>query len=168
MIRLPPAPPANAFIYEGLEPGRYVVRVFADGYAPTLVGPLELRAREIAAGFTLRLARGATVSGTVLDADGSPLANARVHMVGEGALSQEHLAKADRELRSTGGRGLQFRSGVTTDAQGRFTRSNVPTDRPLRLYVLHPEREPASGAWLDLREGGAAQFELRAGSARER
>jgi RNA polymerase sigma-70 factor (ECF subfamily) len=165
---LPPAPPANSFIYDGLEPGRYVVRVFADGYAPALVGPLELRAHEIAAGLTVRLTRGATVSGRVLDANGAPLAGARVHILGDGELSHASLAEADTELRSTGGRGFQYKPGVETDAEGRFTRSKVPTDRPLKLYVLHPDRELAHGAWLELSEGGAVQVELRAGAARER
>lgn len=165
---LPPAPPANSFIYDGLEPGRYVVRVFAEGYAPALVGPIELDAREIAAGFTLRLARGATVSGRVLDANGAPLAGARVHILGDGGLSHASLASADAELRSTGGRGFQQKPGAQTDAQGRFTRAHVPTDRALKLYVLHPDREPASGAWLELSEGGAVQVELRAGAERER
>lgn len=165
---LPPAPPANSFIYDGLEPGRYVVRVFAEGYAPALVGPIELGANEIAAGRTVRLTRGATVSGRVLDANGAPLAGARVHILGDGGLSQASLAEADAELRSTGGRGFQYKPGVETDAEGRFTRSRVPTDRPLKLYVLHAEREPASGAWLELSEGGALQVELRSGAVRER
>jgi len=165
---LPPAPPANSFIYDGLEPGRYVVRVFARGYAPALVGPLELGPREIAGGLTLRLTRGATVSGRVLDANGAPLANARVHILGDGELSHASLAEADTELRSTGGRGFQYKPGAQTDAQGRFTREHVPTDRPLRMYVLHPDREPASGAWLELSEGGALEVELRAGAVRER
>jgi hypothetical protein len=108
------------------------------------------------------------VSGRVLDANGAPLAGARVHILGDGGLSQASLAEADAELRSTGGRGFQYKPGVETDAEGRFTRSKVPTDRPLKLYVLHPEREPASGAWLELSEGGAVQVELRAGAARER
>lgn len=165
---LPPAPARNRFICDGLAPGRYVVRVFAEGYAPALVGPIEVQARQIATGFTVRLTRGATVSGRVLDANGAPIAGARVHILGDGGLSRTSLAEADAELRSTGGRGLQSKPGVQTDAQGRFTRSKVPTDRALRLYVLHPDREPESGAWLELSEGGSVQIELRAGALRER
>ncbi len=165
---LPPAPPANAFIYDGLEPGRYLVRVFAEGYAPALIGPIELREREIASGFAVGLTRGATVSGVVRDVDGTPLANAHVHLLGDGALSHAQLDAADRELRSTGGRGHLYYRGAATDAQGRFSRAHTPTDRALRLYVLHPEREPAAGAWLELREGASVEHELRAGPVRER
>ena len=43
-----------------------------------------------------------------------------------------------------------------------------PHDKLPKLYVLHAEREPASGAWLELSEGGALQVELRSGAVRER
>ncbi len=164
----PPPPPANAFIYDDLAPGRYAVRVRVSGYAPTLVGPLELREREIASGIQVRLLRGATVEGVLRDEHGGPVVGAYVLPLGEGELSRRRLADLDRDVRSSGGRGLVRTSAVRTDAQGRFSLANVPTDRALRLCAVHPEREPAHGAWLELREGGRETVELRAGDSRER
>lgn len=167
-VDLPPAPPENAFIYDDLEPGRYAVRVHASGYAPTLIGPVELSQREIVSGLRVRLSRGANVSGVVRDALGSAVAGARVLAAGDGGLSRAHVARADSELRSSAGRGFVRTSAAATDEQGRFSLANVPTDRALRLHVLHPAHEPSMGAWLELRESASSSFELRAGAPRER
>jgi RNA polymerase sigma-70 factor (ECF subfamily) len=164
----PPPPPENAFIYDDLAPGRYAVRVRARGYAPTLVGPLELGEREIASGIQVRLLRGATVEGVLVDEHGAPVGGAYVLPLGDGELSRRRVAELDRDVRSSGGRGLVRNSAVRTDAQGRFSVVNVPTDRALRLCAVHPGREPAHGAWLELREGASANVELRAGAPRER
>jgi len=164
----PPRPPSNVFVYDTLAPGRYAVRIHASGYAPTLLGPIELSEREIAAGFEVRLARGAELVGVVRAANGSPLENAYVLPLGDGGLSREHVAKLDAEVRSKAGRGFVASSAAKTDAAGSFRFQHAPTDRRLRLVVLHAEHEPAYGGWLDLREGAKASFELRAGAARER
>lgn len=165
---LPPPPPANAFVYDGLEPGRYAVRIHAAGFAPTLLGPLELAEREIASGFTVRLTRGAKVEGVLRDRGGEPLADACVLPLGDGELSRRHLATLDELLRSTAARGFLPTSAARTGPDGRFVLAHLPTDRPLRLYALHPEREPAHGPLLLLREGHALTTELRAGPRRER
>jgi RNA polymerase sigma-70 factor (ECF subfamily) len=164
----PPAPPENAFVHDDLAAGRYAVRVRVRGYAPTLVGPLELGEREIASGIHVRLLRGASVEGVLRDASGAPIAGAYVLPLGAGGLSLQHVAQLDLDVRSSGGRGLVRTSAVQTDAHGRFSLANVPTDRALRLCAVHPEREPAHGAWLELREGHRASVELRAGAPRER
>jgi RNA polymerase sigma-70 factor (ECF subfamily) len=165
----PPAPAPDAITCAGLEPGRYALRVRVPGYAPALLGPIELGPREISSGQIVRLARGALVRGVVLDGAGHPLAGARVLALGSGALSRQCVSELDAELRQTAGRGTIHSGGVQTDAEGRFQLANVPVGLGLRLFVLHPEHLPLEGGALQLAEGQPAPEQLlRAGARRER
>jgi len=164
-----PDPPPDAIACVGLLAGRYALRVRVPGYAPALLGPLELGPRAIASGQVVRLTRGASVRGVVRDPAGNPLAGALVMALGSGALSRQCLAGLDTQLRQTAGRGTIHSGGVRTDAAGRFELAQVPAGLGLRLFVLHPTHELAEGVLLELREGQLAPEQLlRAGAPRER
>jgi len=73
------ADPVNLrFRIDGLGPGTYVVRVFADGFAPSRSAPFELTLGKPVDGLLLQLGEGAEVAGRLVDARGAPLARARV------------------------------------------------------------------------------------------
>lgn len=103
-------------------PGVYQVVATADGYA---------RAAALAtvgagtAALRLELARGAPVSGRVLDESGTPVAGARVRYDGA----------ADFGPGATAG---GYRDAVTTGADGAFTFATLPAGS-LRFLAYHPE-----------------------------
>ncbi|MCB9916682.1 MAG: carboxypeptidase regulatory-like domain-containing protein [Planctomycetes bacterium] len=79
------APPRDhvrgEFVERGLDVGRYVVEAYAPGYVFARSPVVELRADAPAAPLELRLVRGRTVAGHVVDAaTGAPLAAARVEL----------------------------------------------------------------------------------------
>jgi RNA polymerase sigma factor (sigma-70 family) len=117
---LPARPPEHSFAFDGLAPGRYLLRIGAAGFAPRAIGPFELGEREIRADFDLELSTGATLEARLLDAEGRPLAGGRLLLAGAGALSQKRLADADLELEQSGGRGFLLHSGPASDASGRL------------------------------------------------
>jgi RNA polymerase sigma factor (sigma-70 family) len=154
-----PPPPPHTFVFDGLERGTFMVCLHVSGYAPALAGPFELGDREIRAGIEVRLARGATVEGVVLDASGRPLEGAVVTVLGPGELSRRALSSLDDDVRSTDARGYRSSPGVRTDATGHFSLAHVPIDRPLHLVALHAEFEPLEAAQLV--SGGVAKIEGR-------
>lgn len=91
------------YAIERLRPGRYVLWVAAKGYAPSEERELEVRGDSVA---DVTLARGATLSGVVLDQKSrAPLEGAKVSLEG----------------RQAGGEGsAQLFALVVTDASGRF------------------------------------------------
>jgi protocatechuate 3,4-dioxygenase beta subunit len=95
----------GTFTIEGVLPGAWSVDAIAPGYlAPSAAG------LEVAAGQTLSLelpmARGAVVSGRVVDAHGDPIAGARIEVEGEGkdgrAVLVSQGARARRYARAYG------------------------------------------------------------------
>jgi hypothetical protein len=160
-------PPPNTFDFDDLRAGRYLVCVHASGYAPTCAGPFELGPRGIAGNVDVRLSRGATVRGVVLDARGVPLAGAYVFPSGPGRLAADTAAGLDQQVRSTASN-THLWVGVATDARGRFELHNVRPDLALHLAAIHPSHEPTAGEVLKLTEGGASEVELRFRRARVR
>lgn len=104
----------GAFELTGLEPGKYVLRAIAHGYAPS---PQVSATASIKAGadVTLKLPQGGTLTGKVIDADSKkPLENAKVSV----------------ENSFGGGPGAAAVSAtVVTDANGDFTLAGVPLGR---------------------------------------
>lgn len=87
------------------------VEASADGYAPSFALHVMATESPDPAAFVLRLGRGATVSGTVVDADGAPVEGAAVRLVAG-------RAPANRWFDSTSG---DPRWSVRTSATGSFT-----------------------------------------------
>lgn len=163
------APPPHLWVEDGLAPGRYLVCAHVGGFAPAYLGPIELAEREIASGLSIRLARGATLEGTVVDGAGRGIEGATVALAGRGELSRRYVGELDREIRSTAGRGNQPYATVRTDAAGRFTLKNVPCGAALDVVAVHPEREPAAVAAPARDEGSHVKgVVVRMSRARER
>ncbi|HRC55749.1 MAG TPA: carboxypeptidase regulatory-like domain-containing protein, partial [Kofleriaceae bacterium] len=104
-------------------PGPYQAVAWADGYARAYLPAM------IGAGTTalrIELARGAPVSGKVVDERGAPVAGARVR----------YDAASDFGPGATGGTG--HRDAVTTTADGAFTFASLPAGS-FRFLASHPE-----------------------------
>jgi len=70
------------FGFSGLEAGQYHVQAERSGFVPLQWGTvLTLAAGEQVKDFKVRLTPQATISGTLLDADGAPVANVYVHVL---------------------------------------------------------------------------------------
>lgn len=163
---LPEPPAQNAFVFDGLEPGRYLVRIGAAGFAPRLLGPFELGEREIRGGLEVELTPGASLEARLLDPQGQPLRGGRLLLLGPGELSRQRLEQADRELAASGGRGFQLYSGPASDGDGRLRLEHLPAGERLQAWLLHPEHAPAPGPWLSLDERQPIALDLPAGPRR--
>jgi len=101
--------------------GWYRVTLHADGYASRIVGYDIFDEHPRWKSFTAGLSKTAEVSGVVVDADGKPLADARVRIGDLAVASHSYEIVADNEF--------------TTDAAGRFTTSEMPIGTAtLRTY----------------------------------
>jgi RNA polymerase sigma-70 factor (ECF subfamily) len=157
--RLEPPPPApHAFALSLDEPGRYLVRVRPDGYAPTFAGPFEIGPRGLVGPLEVFVDRGATVRGIVRDDRGRPLAGAWVFAHGDGHASRANIAELERAMLAAGGRGSLPNYVRRSDARGRFELRNVPADGSLALCALHTEFRAVRGATLN---GDSDSAELR-------
>ncbi len=111
----------GSFRIPHLGPGRYDLEVEAAGYAPAAVPGFEVDAGHGEVDFgTVTLESGARLEGTVLDPNGTPLAEAEIH-VGE---ERSAYLMANEEPRTR------------SDAQGRFTVSDLRRDKPLYVTVV--------------------------------
>ncbi len=102
------------FMLERVQPGEYRVRVSAKGYAPLVAGYYERLVPNGHLAFDdVQLASLATITGSVLDGDGQPIAGVSVQLWGTLGIS-----------------GLRYRlpkpAKTTTDARGRFEITGVP------------------------------------------
>lgn len=131
-------------------PGKNVpgLRFEAQSHAPLLKPITAAEGRDLELG-ELRLTRGRTISGVVVDAQGgAPLAGALVHVGPE-----------DAAVRLRRGLGEE---GVRTDATGRFELHHVPEDRAFALFAAHPDylgaRAPLTqDARIALQRGGVIE-----------
>lgn len=70
--------PEGRFVFDGLRPMKLWAVVRAEGYAETLHGPLEVASGQVVSGLVVKVGRGATVRGRVVDDQGQPVAVAKV------------------------------------------------------------------------------------------
>jgi hypothetical protein len=137
-VRWNPDPVANVasdangeFLVTLREPGSYVLRVEAEGFAPGHIGPLDVEPRTGASGLVARLGTGGAIEGTVRVAAGrSPLGTVVAFSSGDGfaftrrvgadgAFRAERLvpgrwlvAAVDEEIAASGARLTTWRSGA--------------------------------------------------------
>ena len=100
------------FELKGVSPGSYRVTASSPGYAPRALGYVGLQ-KDTLKRFTIRLAPAASITGTVTDSGGRPVAGVKVRADG---------------VTSIDGRGYEpaSRAETTTDAKGKFTLSGLP------------------------------------------
>ena len=121
--------PDGTFTIERLAPGSYTLQVSAEGHSD-VQKDIEIKAGELDVG-ELQLPRAATITGTVQDEDGKPIAMALVRRR-QGALADNPM------MAMFGGGSLQARS----DAQGHFRLTPMA---PGRLQLLASAEGYASG-----------------------
>ncbi|MBL8738590.1 MAG: hypothetical protein JNL12_19330, partial [Planctomycetes bacterium] len=132
----------TAFHEGGLEPGEHALVVDVPGYALAIV-PFPLGPAEVRAGVRVQLVRPPRVTGTLVGADGTPLAKARVFVVGDGPLADAVLASWAEHRPDPLDVGAAEPSttlgAAWTDAAGAFVLGRLPPGLPLRLVVHHAD-----------------------------
>lgn len=128
----------------GLLPGSYRVTATANGWLDAAAVVAVPATTEL----TLRAGRGGAVAGIVVDAEGQPVADARVTAIE--SLQMPLLGDATEQL------GLDMLAaiaadGTPTDAAGRFRITGIAGDQPFQLVAAH--RDFAAGQARNVRSG---------------
>jgi len=108
--------PDGRFTLTGLVADTYLIEARVRGYALATVPAVELRAGETVDVGQVQLSAGGTIRGTVKDADGSPIAGARVFMVPA----------------------LMIEDEVQTDGSGAFELVGLPKGM-ITVHAQHPD-----------------------------
>jgi protocatechuate 3,4-dioxygenase beta subunit len=112
--------PKGEFCVDGVGQAQYVVEAQAPGYAPSLSAPFTVMQGKNASGITVRMTKGGSLSGRVVDPDGKPVARARI--------TTHDNDWTDDEFTRSLGLGMPTATtpvDVRTDAEGRFQISNL-------------------------------------------
>lgn len=103
------ADPSGDFLLDKLAAGRYVLTASASGMPPTRSAPVDVEAGSTARGVRITLARGATLSGAILDAD-----------------TRRPIAGATVGLDAATSTGANAIGGSTSDKDGVYSLEGVP------------------------------------------
>ncbi|HYC78425.1 MAG TPA: carboxypeptidase-like regulatory domain-containing protein, partial [Planctomycetota bacterium] len=144
----PPKWTDGAFTYGDLRPGRYVLIAEAPGYAGGRSEETTLAQSEQRDSVVIRLIKGATVKGRVIDAQGKPVADAVV-TTGSGAPAgpeQIFIGMIDSALRKDS-------KSARTRADGTFELANLFDGRYV-LKVTHPDFGPYASDAFDVPRAG--------------
>ncbi len=151
------------FELDGVVGDEQSLYVEAEGYVAA--GPLRHGASDPS--MTVRLVRGSTIAGRVVDERGFPVEAATVRAFGEGQRPGAGLSAGDSLGVTSGpvppisagvGGALAFLRQTETGADGRFRLSNLQPG-PYRIVASHDDFAPAESARLQLK-AGAARSEL--------
>lgn len=114
--------PAGTFQLGGLDSGRYVLTVSAEGRPPTRSESIEVEAGRTTSNVRIVLARGARLTGVVTDdATGRPIAGATV------------------ALDSATWTGANAIKAVSSDGNGAYALEGVPPQGPFSVRISSPE-----------------------------
>jgi len=167
------------FVFDGVLPGGYVVGARADGYWPAEPRAITVAAKPLA--LQLRLERGATIDGRVVDESGKPIAGAQIEASGEGpdgapiAVSGVGtFAGSDGRLEPTGELGVmrgaipypppvpaprrptgEAARGFLSASDGRFQLIGLPAGK-LVVAATHPDFARGVSAPVETHAGGTA------------
>jgi hypothetical protein len=131
------------FVVHSVSPGDYELRVTSPDHPEQVVSQITVAAGKDADAGTIQLTRGRRLTGRVVDAQGRPVASARVR-AGSALPPYEDDGMMNM--------GWQIPvSSVTTDASGAFTLANLRPGEPLQIDASHangraPVLEVAPGA----------------------
>lgn len=123
--------------------------VQSPGYAPEVIAWLTNTRPPAQLKTTVKLKRGTTIGGTVIDESGHPAANVRVYIVASPGLSVPPPDAEDRFVRAPGYMSLD--QPAITDSEGRWTCPDFPTnlDRGTVHIFLIPEQAARTAYHLD-------------------
>lgn len=141
--------PGGAFRWDNLTPGRYVLTASAAGRPPARSDGIEVESGRTTRSVRIVLARGATLTGKVYDAD-----------------TRAPVPEAQVELDSVTSSGANAISLVVTDASGAYELEGVPANGNFSIKVRHQAYVSKIVPGLDARGGAMlrADVEIRARS----
>ena len=128
---------AGAFAFAGLRAGRYYLSASKPGMVPVAYGArrpggpgsaVAVSDGQQITGLTLRMSRGAVITGTVRDSNGEPARSVRVHVMRYGRGWQT----GERELQPAGSFGL----GAETDDRGQYRAYGLPAGEYVVLATM--------------------------------
>ena len=129
------------FELDDVVPGRYRLCVYAQGYAPALTDPFEVKKGDQVQGMVVSLGPGASVEGKVVSDEGG-VPGARV------SVEAERGSPSDLRIL------LDTVEGGLSDPEGRFSIKSLPAGT-LRLRAEHPDHPDVRSDPLELGEGRA-------------
>ncbi|MCA8982075.1 MAG: sigma-70 family RNA polymerase sigma factor, partial [Planctomycetes bacterium] len=124
----------------GLPPRRYLAAARVDGYAPCFAGPFDLAAGELVNDIELRLERGGSLAGRVVDEQGRGVDGAHLFLAPDSELGRRRLLELDHLMLDEGERSLFECERVPKG--GTFLVEHVPVGQPYLLCVLSREHAP--------------------------
>ncbi|MBL8863756.1 MAG: carboxypeptidase regulatory-like domain-containing protein [Planctomycetes bacterium] len=119
----PQSHPNGEFSVPGVPAGEFVVEAWAPGYAPGFSRNFSVEAGRSVSGIEVRLGRGGSISGRVVDAQGAPVARARVS-THDNDWTDDEFTKAIGITYPTTATSAETRTGE----DGRFTISGLSPD----------------------------------------
>jgi protocatechuate 3,4-dioxygenase beta subunit len=143
--------PAGEYCIDGVGPTSYVVEARAQGFAPSFSPSFTMTQSQRIDGIVVKLGRGGTITGRVVDAEGKPIARARV-------VTHEN-DWVDDEL--TAAFGFDYPNDATmvdvrTDDSGRFTCGGL-TPETYQVVVTANNFTAATRRDLRVTESGTVQ-----------
>lgn len=140
--------PGGAFELVGLDPGTYVVLAKAAGYAPSNSKPFTVTATHTTlSGVAVRLSKGASLVGRVLDPEGQPVRGARVE-----TFDNDHVDNLFNSMLANLLSGNATKRKARTDAEGNFE-LELLTPEIYQVHVVHPDYTKTVLRDLDVNEG---------------
>lgn len=147
---LPPIPGSEGMCHlDGLEPGLHLVAIRKEGFAARLLGPFRITGNEIIVLDPVDLEAPRRIEGRLVDPAGKPVSGAIVLAGGEGAASRSE-AERIKALVAERSRdeGILLAGAVTTDADGRFTLTELATDLPFVIRAFDRKGAMAESALI--------------------
>ncbi|WP_437675581.1 carboxypeptidase regulatory-like domain-containing protein [Sorangium sp. So ce131] len=135
--------PAGAFVWDELPPGRYVLTASAAGRPPARSAPVDVGGGRAARRARIVLRQGATLRGTVIDAD-----------------SRAPVVEAQIELDAATSSGANAISLALTDAGGNYELVGVPASGPFSVRVRHEQYMTKIVPGLDARGAGSLRADI--------
>jgi protocatechuate 3,4-dioxygenase beta subunit len=144
----------GAFALDDVPAGTWRVTVSAEGYQTAHTAGVVVDEGATRSGVEVRLSKGATLKGRVLDAtNGAPVANATVSLASSGGRSGPPALAGESNA-----------GDATTDAGGEFELDGVATGRQT-LHVSHPDYTDATQTVEIKDEGTTVEVRMTPGSA---
>jgi hypothetical protein len=112
--------PKGEYCIEGVPQSEYVVEAMAPGYAPSLSARFQVAPGKDMQGIVVRMGKGGSMSGRVIDPDGKPVARARITTHDDDWTDDEFTASLGINLPSA-----TTPVDVRTDGEGRFQIPNL-------------------------------------------
>lgn len=143
--------PQGEFCIEGVPPSDYVVEAIAEGYAPSYSGNFSVTQSKVVNGIIVKLEHGGSLTGRIVDAEGKPVARARV-------VTHDNEWVDDALTQVIGG---DYASNATTvevrtGEDGRFTCTSLRPDT-YQIVVTAPGFTQLSRRDLRVAEGATVQ-----------